>query len=168
MTGKGPAPRSLSAARLGLAVLLAAGCGANPSPETAPDDGAVAVGYGTERPERLSGAVSSLTAEDIAGARASRVEELLQGRMAGVQVVRQANGDFSVRIRGSAWLTGNAEPLFVVDGVPVQAATLGRALDGIRPVDIARIDVLKDAGSAAVYGSRGANGVVLITTKRRQ
>ncbi len=151
-----------------LPLLLAAGCGANPSSEgPRPDADRVQVGYGTEERRRVSGAVGSLDADDLAAARAVRVEELLQGRLAGVQVLRQPNGDFSVRIRGSAWITGDAEPLYVVDGMPVQASTVGRALEGIRPADIARIDVLKDAGSAAIYGSRAANGVVVITTRRR-
>ena len=148
--------------------LLAAGCGANPSPEgPAPAAERIGVGYGTEARGRISGAVGSLAPDDLAAARAVRVEELLQGRMAGVQVLRQANGDFSVRIRGSQWIGGDAEPLFVVDGMPVHATTVGRALEGIRPEDISRIDVLKDAGSAAVYGARAANGVIVITTKRR-
>jgi TonB-dependent SusC/RagA subfamily outer membrane receptor len=149
--------------------LLAAGCGAHPSSGgPSPEADRVQVGYGSESRGRVSGAVGSLEPDDLAAARAVRVEELLQGRMAGVQVLRQANGDFSVRIRGSQWIGGDAEPLFVVDGMPVHATTVGRALEGIRPADIARIDVLKDAGSAAVYGARAANGVVVVTTKRRQ
>ncbi|MDP9348043.1 MAG: TonB-dependent receptor plug domain-containing protein [Gemmatimonadota bacterium] len=167
MTARVRNPRSLLHLPPVLLLLLAGGCGANPSPESAPDGAeGVSVGYGTQSRERVTGAVGSLTAEDIGSARAARVEELLQGRMAGVQVTRLANGDFSIRIRGSAWLTGGGEPLYVIDGIPVQAVSLGRALDGIRPMDIARIDVLKDAGSAAVYGARGANGVVVVTTKR--
>jgi TonB-dependent SusC/RagA subfamily outer membrane receptor len=169
MTHRAQITRSPFALPAVLLLLLAGGCGANPSPETGPTGAEeVDVGYGTQPRERVTGAVGSLTAEDIGSARAARVEELLQGRLAGVQVTRLANGDFSIRIRGSAWLTGGGEPLYVIDGIPVQAVSLGRALDGIRPMDIARIDVLKDAGSAAVYGARGANGVVVITTKRSQ
>jgi TonB-dependent SusC/RagA subfamily outer membrane receptor len=71
-----------------------------------------------------------------------------------------------VRVRGGGGVLGDGEPLFVVDGVPLRALGPGGALDGIVPEDVARIDVLKDAASAAIYGSRGANGVILITTRR--
>ncbi|HEX2095368.1 MAG TPA: TonB-dependent receptor plug domain-containing protein [Longimicrobiaceae bacterium] len=152
----------------GLCALLAAGCGAGPEPGApAPETDAVSVGYGTQPRERVTGAVGSLTEEDFAGARVARIEELLQGRLAGVQVIRLPGGDFTLRIRGAGWTLGSGEPLVVIDGIPVQAVGLGRALDGIRPMDIARIDILKDAGSAAVYGARGANGVIVVTTRRR-
>ncbi len=99
--------------------------------------------------------------------RVSRVEELIQGRIPGVHVVRLPNGDFSVRVRGAKTFgQGSDEPLYVVDGMPLMTTGLRNALMGIAPQDIARIDVLKDAGATAVYGSKGANGVILITTKR--
>ncbi len=99
--------------------------------------------------------------------RVARVEQLLQGRIAGVQVVRTASGSYSVRIRGAGASFGSGEPLYVVDGTPLsRTATLSDALAGISPAEIARIDVLKDAGSTAIYGVQGGNGVVLIKTKR--
>lgn len=95
-----------------------------------------------------------------------QVEELIAGRIPGVQVLRGVNGGFSLRIRGgTSSIHGNNEPLYVVDGMPVQN-TAGRGLDWLNPNDIAWIEVLKDASTLSQYGVRGANGVVLITTKR--
>jgi TonB-dependent SusC/RagA subfamily outer membrane receptor len=93
----------------------------------------------------------------------TRVEELFVGRFPGVQVLQTPNG-ISVRIRGTTTVNGSAEPLYVVDGFPVVAGPEG--LIDLNPRDIATIEVLKDAGSIAEYGMRGANGVVRITTKR--
>jgi TonB-dependent SusC/RagA subfamily outer membrane receptor len=151
----------------GLAALLTAGCAGNaPAPELAPEAAdRVEVGYGTQRAQDVTGSVSSLSGERLRSNRASRVEEMIQGRMAGVVVTRVAGGGYSIRIRGASSLAGG-EPLFVLDGVPLLSTRPGHELDGINPSDIERIDVLKDAGSAAVYGSRGANGVILITTRR--
>lgn|GEM_PF-193317 len=92
-----------------------------------------------------------------------RVEELFEGRFPGVRVFRQAGG-FSVQIRGATTLNGNTEPLYVIDGFPIEPGP--DRLIGINPADVARIEVLKDAASLAMYGSRAGNGVVLITTKR--
>ena len=89
------------------------------------------------------------------------VEELFAGRFPGVRVFRLANGALSIEIRGRSTIYGSTQPLFVIDGVPVDAE------DGmlfLNPADIQRIEVLKDVGSTAQYGVRGANGVVLITT----
>ena len=147
------------------AALLLAGCGGGAGPEAGPEPEEAQAGYGTRPRERNTGAVGSLTEADMAGAQATRVEELLRGRLAGVQVVRLPGGEFSVRIRGAGPL-GGGEPLYVVDGVPIAGGTLSAALAGISPRDIRRIDVLKD-GEAAIYGSRGGNGVILITTRQR-
>lgn len=150
-----------------LAVLVTAACGGNPPAERpAPDPNQVEVGYGTQEARDITGAVSSLSGERLRAHRASRVEEMLQGRMAGVIVNRLPGGGFSVRIRGASSMVGGGEPLFVIDGVPLHGLRPGHELDGINPADIERIDVLKDAGSAAIYGSRAANGVILITTRR--
>ena len=113
------------------------------------------------------GAVSSLTPTD-ADARVGRIEELLR-RIPGVQVRQQPDGNYELRIRGQHALTGsaaNAEPLLVIDDVPVAGGSLGSALAGLAPRDVARIDVLKDASATGLYGARGANGVILIRTKR--
>lgn len=162
-TGHG---RSWSAPLLaGLAALAAAGCGAHP--EYAPEPERVAVGYGTQDARYLTGAIASIDAEGQSQPRVNRVEEMLQGRLAGVQVLRTAGGGYSVRVRGASTLMGDSEPLFVIDGVPLHNVIPGHALAGINPADVARIDVLKDAGSAAIYGSKAANGVILITTRRQ-
>jgi iron complex outermembrane receptor protein len=154
---------------LGLATL---GCRSAPSssssapaPKAKPDS--VGVGYGRVPRERSTAAVSTLTTE-LDDMRVARIEELLQGRVAGAQVYRTESGDYSIRIRNAPTLMagGNSDPLFVLDGMPMMGRGLGSVLNGIAPADIARIDVLKDAGATAAYGSRGANGVILITTKR--
>lgn len=133
------------------------------APEPAEED--VEIGYGATagvtRP-------ASITAEGDASMRRTRarqVEEMIVGRFAGVQVLPTAAGGFTIRIRGLGTFTGNPEPLYVVDGQPVLVAR-GRGIDWLNPADIARIDVLKDAASTALYGMRGGNGVILITTKR--
>ena len=98
-------------------------------------------------------------------ARVSQPEELLTGRFAGVRVLRLPNGGVAVRIRGGTSVVGSNEPLYVVDGLPIEPGP-GGALTGINPSDITKIEVLKDIGSTSLYGVRGANGVVLISTRR--
>ncbi len=95
----------------------------------------------------------------------AHAEELLESRFPGVQIVRLTSGDISVRIRGATSIMGSNEPLFVIDGMEISPGP-GGALTGINPADIATIAVLKDVGSTALYGVRGANGVIVITTKR--
>ena len=126
----------------------------------------VQVGYGSEAPGRVNGAVSSVAGGELDVQKVSRVEELLQDRVAGVVVTQTSAGAYSVRIRGVRSILGNNEPLVVIDGIPIQATTVSAAVAGLSPQSVARIDVLKDAGSTAAYGSRGANGVILITTRR--
>lgn len=125
----------------------------------------VDVGYDRLHPDDVTGSVSSLVAEDLEMLRVSRVEELIRDRVPGVQVRRLPNGDYSFRIRGTRSLIGNNEPLVVIDGMPISTQVASAALAGITPNDVVRIDVLKDAGSTAAYGSRGSNGVILITTR---
>lgn len=149
----------------GLAVAAMA-CAGTPGRPT-PQDDVVSVGYGTQSRHHVTGAVSSYVPTE-ADAGFGRVELMLQGRMPGVEVIPQQGG-FALRIRGFRTLHeqgGGDEPLLVIDDIPVQRGFMATALAGIAPQDVARIDVLKDAGSAAVYGSRGANGVIIITTKR--
>ncbi len=124
-------------------------------------DEIVVTGYGVQVRSNISGSVSSIDAEDIAERPILRVEQALQGRAAGVQVAQVSGSPGSaltVRVRGVGTIN-NSDPLYIVDGVPVEG------LDFLNPNDIESINVLKDAASAAIYGSRGANGVVLITTK---
>ncbi|HEX2191524.1 MAG TPA: TonB-dependent receptor plug domain-containing protein [Longimicrobiaceae bacterium] len=122
----------------------------------------VPVGYGVQPVRQLTGSVASLVVRDAPGPRVAHVEQMLMGRFAGVEVRPRPDGSFSVRVRGTGTLLGSTEPLYVVDGVPLP---VGSTLRGISPHDVARIDVLKDAGSTAIYGVRGANGVVLVTTR---
>ncbi|OYX26653.1 MAG: SusC/RagA family TonB-linked outer membrane protein [Flavobacteriales bacterium 32-35-8] len=142
----------------------------------------VVIGYGTVKKSDLTGAVSSIKAEDLnPGANAS-IDQALQGRIAGVQISQKSNepgGGLSISIRGAGSIQAGTEPLYVIDGVIVNngsvAATGGAGFTGnqnprnplnsLNPTDIASIEVLKDASSTAIYGSRGSNGVVLITTK---
>ncbi len=140
----------------------------------------VSIGYGTVKRDNLATAVSTVSAEDIEGQANASPDATLQGRAPGVQVIQNAGNPgnaVSVRVRGSASINGNNQPLYVVDGVPVISEDLSqlglggqglRAITGLSPDDIATIDVLKDAAGASIYGSRGSNGVVLITTKRGQ
>lgn len=121
----------------------------------------VVVGYGTQQKKVVTGAIASVDSEEITATPILRIEQAMQGRAAGVQVTNlsgQPGEAPTVRIRG-AGTTGNAEPLYVVDGMVVSG------IDYLNPGDIESIDVLKDAASAAIYGARAANGVVLITTK---
>lgn len=128
----------------------------------------VSIGYGRQARRDVTGAIGSVSGDELNHQRVARVEELLRGRVAGVEVVPLPNGDFTLRIRNASANAGNAAPLVVIDGMPLpRGGGIGSALAGIDPADIARIEILKDAGSAAAYGSEGVNGVVLITTKRR-
>lgn len=121
----------------------------------------VVTGYGSQKRSNISGSVSTVNAEEIAEKPILRVEQALQGRTAGVQVAQVSGSPGSaltVRVRGVGTIN-NSDPLYIVDGIPVDG------LDFLNPNDIESINVLKDAASSAIYGSRGANGVVLITTK---
>jgi TonB-dependent SusC/RagA subfamily outer membrane receptor len=106
-----------------------------------------------------------VTAEDLDRQPGQPIEQVLMGRFPGVTVTRAPDGGISVRIRGTTSIRGNNEPLYVIDGVAIQAGP-GGSLTGINPHDIASIEVLKDPAETAVYGLRGANGVIIIRTKR--
>ena len=114
-----------------------------------------------------TGAVSVIRQEELDHMHGGRIEEMIAGRVPGLQVIRTPGG-YTFRIRGVASFTGNDEPLLVIDGMPVHAGGISGALEMLVPQDIARIEVLKDAGAAGLYGLRAANGVILITTRRRQ
>ncbi|SEW25292.1 TonB-linked outer membrane protein, SusC/RagA family [Chitinophaga sp. YR573] len=123
----------------------------------------VNIGYGSKKKIDLTGAVNSLSSEDIANSKAPNAQEALQGRMPGVDVKRSSGrpgADFTIEIRGVNSISGGTQPLYVVDGIQVSN------INDINPADIERMDVLKDASSTAIFGSRGANGVVIVTTKR--
>ncbi len=125
-------------------------------------DDVVVVGYGTQKKRDLTGSVSSISNKEIKSLPVPNAGEAMQGRAAGVQVISSGapGSNVAFRIRGIGTIN-NSEPLLVIDGVPSDAP-----LNTISPDDIASIEVLKDASAAAIYGSRGANGVVIITTKR--
>lgn len=121
----------------------------------------VVIGYGNQKRSKISGAVGTIDTKEITSLPVLRTEQALQGRAAGVQVTQnsgQPGSTQSIRIRGTGSLN-NAEPLYVIDGIP------SGGIDYLNPADIESISILKDAASAAIYGARGGNGVVLITTK---
>ena len=151
-------------------------------------DEVVVVGYGTMKKSDLSGASVSMGEDDIKGSVITNLDQSLQGRAAGVAAVSTSgapgSSSSSIRVRGQATINSNAEPLYVIDGVIVQGGGqsgssfgLGDALGNgsvstisplstINPQDIVSMEILKDASATAIYGAQGANGVVLITTKR--
>ena len=162
------ASHSRLATLTGAALVLAAGCQSQPPLAYSPGPhmaDSVHVGYGIRARSDVLGAVSSITAEELVNVRVSHVAELLEGRIPGLSVQRGASGDYSIAIRGTSSFQGNTEPLVVIDGVPASTGMGINSLLGINPYDVERIDVLKDATSA-IYGSRGMNGVIRITTKR--
>jgi TonB-dependent SusC/RagA subfamily outer membrane receptor len=125
-------------------------------------DEVIAIGYGTMKKSDLTGAVGSITGKDLKMAPVARVDQALQGRMAGVTVNSnsgQPGADAIIRIRGVGTV-GNSSPIYVVDGIVTDN------INFLSTGDVASLEVLKDASTAAIYGSRGANGVILITTKK--
>jgi TonB-linked SusC/RagA family outer membrane protein len=146
----------------------------------------VVVGYGTVRKSDLTGSVSSVKADAFKDMPVTTVDQALQGRAAGVQVTQSSaapGGGLSIRVRGANSLISGSEPLYVIDGLPIYPDNnnfstgsttgssqanrqAGNALAALNPSDIESIEVLKDASATSIYGSRGANGVVLLTTKR--
>jgi TonB-dependent SusC/RagA subfamily outer membrane receptor len=142
---------------LALLGVLGGACARSPSPATEQIE-PVAVPKGAS--------ASAVTAEDVDRSPNVPIEQLLAGRVAGVVVTRTEDGGIAVRIRGgSSSFSGNNAPLYVVDGVAIEAGPNG-SLAGINPYDIASIKVLKDAADITMYGVRGANGVIVIKTKR--
>ncbi|MCB9425991.1 MAG: TonB-dependent receptor plug domain-containing protein [Flavobacteriales bacterium] len=126
-------------------------------------DEVVVVGYGSVKKEDLTGSVSLVTAKDFNKGAINTVDGLLNGRTPGVNVTSSGtpgNGA-TIRIRGQSSLLGNNDPLIVVDGLPITGG-----LSSVNPNDIASFSILKDASATAIYGNRGANGVILITTKK--
>ncbi|SBW04025.1 TonB-dependent receptor [uncultured Dysgonomonas sp.] len=125
-------------------------------------DEVVVIGYGTVKRKDLTGSVSSVKGDAIQAVPVANVTEAITGKLAGVQITTtegSPDAEMKIRVRGGGSITGDNSPLFIVDGFPVQS------ISDIAPSDIESIDVLKDASSTAIYGSRGANGVILVTTK---
>lgn len=144
----------------------------------------VVTGYGSSKKKDLTGSVGSIKEKDFNKGVFTSPDQLMQGKISGVQVINnsgQPGGAATIKIRGASAITGSGQPLFVVDGVPLDGRSVrpgigdvglggsnpgNNPLNFINPADIASIDVLKDASATAIYGSRAAYGVVLITTKR--
>lgn len=125
-------------------------------------DEVVVIGYGTAKRKDITGSVASVNSETLAAIPVASATEALQGKMAGVQITTtegSPDAQMSIRVRGGGSITQSNEPLFIVDGFPVES------ISDIPPTDIESIDVLKDASSTAIYGARGANGVIIVTTK---
>lgn len=152
----------------------------------------VVIGYGTQKKSDVNGSISSVKAKDLQDLKQVNIDQMIQGKASGVSVSSnsgQPGSAVSIRIRGTTSISGTNEPLYIIDGVPVSGdatgkATSGRPLAGndfssnggsgnnavsplstINPNDVESIDILKDASATAIYGSRGANGVIIITTK---
>lgn len=152
----------------------------------------VVIGYGAQKKEDVNGAISSIKTEDITALKQTTVDQMMQGKAAGVTIQNnsgQPGSAVSVRVRGVTSISGTNEPLYIIDGVPVSGDATGKSMSGrpiaandfsaggdsgnsavsplsfLNPNDIESIDILKDASATAIYGSRGANGVVIITTK---
>lgn len=144
-------------------LLAAVGCASRPETHTAEDeDDEVSVGYGTRDRDDITGAVGSISADETAGFHYTRLEEMIMARVPGVDVRQAPGGRYTIRVRGTHSQNPGVDPLIVVDGVPAMNTDV---LATVQPGEVERIDVLKDAASTAIYGSRGAGGVILITTK---
>lgn len=153
----------------------------------------IVIGYGTQKKKDINGSISSVKGKDIENLKQVSVDQMLQGKAAGVSVTNNSGSPgsaASVRVRGTTSISGTNEPLYVIDGVPISGDATGKSTSGqplvgrdgfsasggngnnavsplsmINPSDIESIDILKDASATAIYGSRGANGVIIITTK---
>jgi TonB-dependent starch-binding outer membrane protein SusC len=158
-------------------------------PDSQNFDEVVVVGYGTQSKKLVTSSISSVSAKELQEIKAPGLDQALQGRAAGVQVTKNTGapgGGVSIRVRGTASLIGGQEPLYIIDGVPIANTPSGTSkvfvnaneptgqagYEYINPLaqipveDIESIDILKDAASASIYGARGANGVVIVTTKK--
>lgn len=125
-------------------------------------DEVVVVGYGTAKKRDLTGAITQVKAENLMATAPTNIQEALRGKAAGVMVAGGGLNDTPmIRIRGNRSISASNEPLFVIDGVPVNGGS-----DVLNPSDVASIEILKDASATAIYGARGANGVILVTTKK--
>lgn len=150
-------------------------------PEINQLDDVVVIGYGTQRKSTITGAIQSLSEKDFNQGYQQSVDQLIAGRAAGVNITQSSSepgGGASIRIRGANSINGKNEPLYVIDGLPIDNSAITPSasvvsdpaprnpLNALNPADIASVEILKDASATAIYGSRGANGVILITTKK--
>jgi TonB-dependent SusC/RagA subfamily outer membrane receptor len=123
------------------------------------------VGCGSSRAPRETAPLGTVTADDISRSPDQPIEKVLQSKVPGVLITRTPDGGIAVQLRGTSSFYGQQQPLYLVDGVPINPGPNG-ALTGVNPYDIESIQVLKDPADTALYGMRGANGVVVVTTKR--
>jgi TonB-dependent starch-binding outer membrane protein SusC len=134
----------------------------------------VVIGYGTAKKKDLTGSVASVSNKNFNKGIYTSPDQLIQGKVSGVQIINnngEPGGAITVKIRGNSALSGTGQPLYVVDGVPLDGRSLqagNNPLNFLNPADIAAIDVLKDASATAIYGSRAAYGVIIINTKKGQ
>ncbi len=134
----------------------------------------VVIGYGVQKRSDITGAVTSIKVDDIKGMNIKSIDQSLQGKVAGLNFIQNSGmpgAGSSIRIRGGNSISGGNEPLYVIDGIPVyeSPSSTGNSISGLNTIstsDIESIEVLKDASATAIYGSRGGNGVIMITTKK--
>jgi TonB-dependent SusC/RagA subfamily outer membrane receptor len=140
---------------------------AEPAAASASDS--MQIGYGAQPRDKSTGATTTLSGAELTTRRPMRVEDLLRGRVAGLEIIQEGNA-VKFRIRGAPALQPGqeVEPLVIVDDMMIQSGNIANALSGLIPEDIKQVTVLKDVASTSVYGGRGAGGVILITTRSRQ
>lgn len=151
---------------IGLGLSALAGCSRAMQPPADPDAGRAQTGMAAEDVALETGAVTSIRMTARDRTRFNDMQQFLEGRVAGLQVIRGGNGQYSLRIRGTTSLNMSNEPLVVIDGMPVPPEGVSNALAVLTPDMVTEVNVLKDAGTTAFYGVRGANGVIAITTRR--
>jgi len=152
-------------AAAGCAILALTGCSrTTPQPVTADPAPAARGTTGLT----TTGAIDTLSSDQLRGRHVNDIAEMLRGRVAGLQVTRLPNGDISLRIRGNDSILSDGEPLIILDGAPVASGSVSQVLNGLNPRDVASIDVPKDVASTSAYGIKGAHGVIIIRMKRQQ
>ncbi len=165
-----------AAAVFGTLFLASAGCGGSHTAPEHPTPGPRRSAEAAEAGNRRTGSADSLPASELGERHVQDIAEFLQGRVAGLRVIRADNGDISLRIRGgdmtlrresdgSVSVASAGEPLLVIDGMPVSEGQVSNTLRALNPGEIENIQVLKDVSSTSSYGMRGAHGVILITLK---
>lgn len=150
---------------LGGTLLLTTACGGSSRTAERPEPREVDGGYDTRDADEVTGSVTSIAGESLGRARPMRIEELLRGRVPGLQVVNMPGIGMAFRIRGTNSLQNEQPALVIVDGVHIAPNSLSSALAGLLPDDIKQVDVLRDVASTSIYGNRGAGGVILIKTR---